>query len=64
MRDTPGEVRKNPLVMFSCGPIYMDEQRHDDQREPIYSNSVPIRDVALVIYRKQWTIETGSDGTI
>ena len=25
----------------------MDEQREDDQQEPTYSSSVPIRDVAL-----------------
>ena len=34
----------------------MDEQRQDVQFEPTYSNSVPIWDVALRIYRKQWTI--------
>ena len=39
----------------------MDEQRQDDQLEPTYSSSVPIRDVALRTYRKQWTIETGDE---
>ena len=34
----------------------MDEQRHDVQFEPTYSSSVPIRDVALRICRKQRTI--------
>ena len=47
--------------MYSCGPIHMDEQMQDDQLEPIYSSSVPIRDVALKTYRKQWTIEKGSE---
>ena len=38
----------------------MTEQRQDDQLEPTYSSSVPIRDVTLKTYRKQWTI--GNDG--
>ena len=37
----------------------MDEQRRDDQLEPIYNSSVPIQDVALKTYREQWMIETG-----
>ena len=37
----------------------MDKQRQDDQLEPTYSSSVPIWDVALKTYRKQWTIEKG-----
>ena len=37
----------------------MDEQRQDDQHEPTYSSSVPIRDVALETSQKQWTIEMG-----
>ena len=37
----------------------MDAQREDDQLEPTYSCSVPIRDVALKIGRKQCTIEKG-----
>ena len=40
----------------------MDEQRQDDQLEPTYSSSVPIRDVALTTYRKQWTIESRGGG--
>ena len=32
---------------------------HDDQLEPTYSSSVPIRDVALKTSRKQWTIGRG-----
>ena len=34
----------------------MNEQRQDVQHEPTYSSSVPIRDVALRICRKQWMI--------
>ena len=37
----------------------MDEQRQDDQPEPIYNSSVPIKDVALKTYQERWTIETG-----
>ena len=37
----------------------MDEQRQDDQREPTYSSSLPIRDVAQKICRKQWTLWRG-----
>ena len=32
--------------MYSCGPLHMDEQRLDDQLEPIYSSPVPIQNVA------------------
>ena len=37
----------------------MDEQRQDDQLEPTYNSSVPIKSVALKTYREQWTIEKG-----
>ena len=37
----------------------MDKQRQDDQLEPTYNSSVPIRDVALKTYRKRCTIEKG-----
>ena len=37
----------------------MDEQRHDEQLEPIYNSSVAIQDIALKTSRQQWTIETG-----
>ena len=43
--------------MYSCRPLHMDEQKQDVQLEPTYSRSVPIRDVALRICRKQWMIE-------
>ena len=39
----------------------MDEKRQNDQLEPTYSSSVPIRNVALKTRRKQWTIENGSE---
>ena len=38
MWDTAGEVRS----IYSCEPFYMDEQRQDDQLEPMYNSSVPI----------------------
>ena len=59
MRDTAGEVGTNLLVTYSCGPLHMDEQRQDDQLEPTYNSSVPIKDVALKIYRMRWTIVKG-----
>ena len=34
----------------------MDVQRQDDQLEPTYNSSVPIRDVALRNCWKQWMI--------
>ena len=37
----------------------MDEQRQDNQLEPIYNSSVPIQDVALKTSQERWTIETG-----
>ena len=37
----------------------MDKQRQDDQLEPTYS--VPIVDVALKSYRKQWMIGSGDE---
>ena len=37
----------------------MDEQRQDDQLEPTYSSSVPIRYVVLKTCRKQWTMQKG-----
>ena len=49
--------------MYSCGPLHMDEQRQDDQLEPTYSSSVPLRDVVLKTCRKQWTIGAGERGS-
>ncbi len=39
----------------------MDVQRQDNQLEHTYSSSVPIRDVDLKTYRKQWTIGRGGE---
>ena len=61
MRDTAGEVGMSSLVMYSCGPLHKDEQRQDDQLEPIYSSSMQIRDVVLQACWKQWTIEKGGE---
>ena len=59
MQDTAGEVGTNSQVTYSCGSLHMDEQKQEDQLEPIYNGSVPIQDVALKTYRERWTIETG-----
>ena len=61
MQNTAGEVMTNSLATYSCGPHHMDEQWKEDQLEPIYNSSVPIRDVALKTYRERWTIETGGE---
>ena len=45
------------LAYMFCGHLHMGDQRQDDQREPIYSSSLPIRDEAPRTSRKQWTIE-------
>ena len=37
----------------------MDEQKQDDQLEPIYNSTVLIQDVALKTYRERWAIEKG-----
>ena len=56
MWDTAGEVGTNSLVMYSCGPLHINEQRQDDQQETTYCSSVSIRDVAMKTYRKRWII--------
>ena len=48
------EVGTISRVMYSCGPLHMDEQRQDIQFKPTYSSSVPIWDVVLRICQKQW----------
>ena len=45
MRDTAGEVGTNSLVIYSSRPLHMNEQKSDDQLEPIYNSSVLIQDV-------------------
>ena len=37
----------------------MDEQRQDDQLEPIYNRSVSVQDVDLKTYRERSMIENG-----
>ena len=39
----------------------MDEQRQDNQLEPIYNNSVAIQDVAWKTSQELWTIEMGGE---
>ena len=58
MLDTTGEVGTNSEATYSCGPLHMDEQRQDDQIEPIYNSSVSIQDVASKTKRERLTIET------
>ena len=68
MRDTAGEIGTSSKVMYSCGPLHMDEQWKDVQLETTYGNSMPIRDIALRTCWKQWTIgkcrERGSEISI
>ena len=37
----------------------MDEQRQDDQLEPVHNSSVPLQDVAMKTYRERCMIEMG-----
>ena len=39
----------------------MNEQKQDNQLEPTYNSSVPILNVVLKTYRKQWTIGRGNE---
>ena len=39
----------------------MDEQRQDDQLEPIYKSSVPIKDIAMNTSRERWTREMSGE---
>ncbi len=48
-------------MIYSREPLHIDEQRQDDQLEPIYNSAVPILDLALKTYRERWTIETGGE---
>ena len=47
--------------MYSCGPLHMDEQKLEDQREPISNSFVPIQDVAWRTCREPWTIDMGGE---
>ena len=44
--------------MYFRGPLHTDEERLNDQLEPIYNISVPIQDAAWKTSPEQWTIET------
>ena len=59
MLNSAGEVAINSLATYSWGLLHMDEQKQDDQLEPIYNSSAPIQDVDLKTCRERWTIETG-----
>ena len=59
MRETTQEVRIKSKAIFSCRPCHMDEQRQDDQQEPIYNSSVLILDRALKTSQERWMIEMG-----
>ena len=39
----------------ACGPFHVDEQKQDDQLEPINNSSVPIQDIALKSSLEPWT---------
>ena len=39
----------------------MDEQRQNDQLEPIYNCSVSIQSIALKTNRERWTIEADGE---
>ena len=58
--DTVGKLRTNSKAMYSYGTLHMNEQRQNDQQEPIYKNTVLIQDIALKTSREWWMIETGS----
>ena len=48
-------------VFSKRGPHNMDEQKQDEQLQPIYNSCVPIEDVTLKTSRKLWTIEMSSE---
>ena len=56
MQDTAGEAGTSSYVTFFDGTPHMVEQQQDDQFERTYSSSVRIRNVALRISQKRWTI--------
>ena len=49
---------------MSSSLLYMDEQRQDDQLEPMYNDSEAIQDIALKTSWEQWTIEIGALGVM
>ena len=61
MRDTTWEVRTNSYAIYFYGRLHMDEQRLDDQLEPMYNSCVLTQDEAWKTFRERWTIETGGE---
>ena len=61
MQDTAGEVRTDSWAIYSSGSLHIDEQRLNDQLEPIHNSSVPVQDIALKTAWARWTIGTGSE---
>ena len=53
MWDTAGEVGTSLLVMYSCEPLHMNEQKQDDQLAPTYNSCVLIQDLGPKTCRKQ-----------
>ena len=47
--------------MYFCGRLHMDEERLDDQLEPIYNSSVPKQDITLKTFQERWTIEMSGE---
>ena len=62
MWDTAKEVMMNSYVIYILlWPLHMDEQKQDDQLEPICNSSVPRLDIVLKTSWEQRTIETGGE---
>ena len=53
--------RQHPTKHQLYGPPHMAKQKQDDQLEHTYSSSVRIRDVALKICQRRWTIGRSSE---
>ena len=50
--------------MYFYGPPHMTEQKQDDQLEHTYGSYMRIRDVALKICQRRWTIgKSGERGS-
>ena len=56
MPDTAGEAKTRSLLIRSCGPPHMANQKRDDQLEHSYSSHVMIRDVTPKTCRRRWMI--------
>ena len=52
---------RDELISDFCEPLHMDEQRQDDQLEPIYNSSVSIQDIVRLTPRERWMIKTGGE---